>query len=60
MKKKSTQHKDADVLRFAALALSNYALEMDDYCAFPDLKAKLIRTAKRLEKMAGPKKKAKT
>lgn len=59
MKTKSTKQTDAEVLRFAALALSNWADSMED-TSFPDLRAKLLRTAKRLEKMAGPKKTAKT
>jgi len=46
---------DADVLRWAALALSNQAHEMEDG-SFPKLRARLRRTAKRLREMAEDKK----
>jgi hypothetical protein len=51
-KKKQT---DAEVLQWAALALSNHADAMEDGY-FPKLRARLRRTAKRLREMAAAKK----
>lgn len=51
-KKKQT---DAEVLEFAALALSNMAEEMQDGY-FPSLRARYRRTARRLRAMAAKKK----
>ena len=54
-KKAKKKQTDAEVLQWAALALSNHADAMEDGY-FPDLRARLRRTAKRLREMAEEKK----